>query len=1544
MDNANYYDRKLETTENGFVIHTSTPDKVKTLIKYEGNASQVTIPSEITYIGNNAFSNCNTLKEVTIPEGIKGIGSSAFSGCETLEKINIPSSIKWIEPRAFLNCKSLNKIEITGNLEYIGDSAFRGCKSLNEINLEGFVETIGNLAFFGCESLTKVIIPEGIVSINDFAFCQCQSLKEVKINGNNGNIYIGNSAFANCNSLKRIELPEGLETVGENIFSGCISLKEITIPKTVIHIEDSAFSDCSSMTEIGIPEGIKNIGNKSFYNCQSLRKITIPKSIETIGENAFESCINLKNIKYKGINFLFQPGQELVFFNTDIILKKDNLPIYFEENELATRVLKRIFRNTPPEKVKMNILDKYNEEAFLKNVELLYKIVHRENYIKDGITYLCEFCLPEEVISNIFTKFPQLLQSNIIENVIKNYEYLVSQKIFPEEELHSYYFGYSQSELTERGIVTQEEAKNKNSEYIIKILSLYFEEHYNPENIFINEIPPLFVTLVAEQTPKNRLELRDKLLLASSIPYNNKEERITVLKGNSFETICRNDERDFVEERGFSSETFFKDYSQFKGIKTSLYRKLNGMSKKLIDDLSELAAGNMQNMFNNFLDSLETVKNWDNFSSEIQRANYFRNEFVGRILYAYLKIVKQKKEEFSKTHPEAEFNSYDNAFRSVDFTKPETLRLELFYKNSEINIIDIIREATKRQEELFDDSELIETMLMINPYSYDALRNFHSKEQSEFVIYANLAKRHGYLFKREEKEAISAKINAMKASLMKEKSIKQKKGEDTGELDNKLTIINGKFGKDFMSIEGVDHFIEYVNNRLGLTKVPKDQKEKYLKEMERIITQYIAGFQEKNIIDILRTIDLYCRINNEAELQTTQGYKFSSETLFDATRIEDFSHADRIMYCLFLMNKLAHNSKDINLLANIKDDYRFSGYNEHSLLLRKALDGYNKLGKYGLTMDFVNVMLSAFEQDKSNNILRQYLNNASPTNITDSIDLWAKFSESIYYALKAEQSRGTITEKKFPTDVELKELINAMKAQLPSLSDTEKEMLKILLSSAPIELTKEERAKKEILEQKKDLTESENNQLKKLKNKVYLANLLNNIPLSNIEKNKLIELKAKLKKYELLKEMGLSDIERYKLTPEEIDVLNDLNNRQCIEILKKIKQMSTYLLPITSLSEKEIQEIKVLAEEYMLFFEAKTILANNLINLFISQEKQTLLSALSLDEKGKKSFYKKHGYIIEIQETEIGPTLVCLNKKLSKPFSIHLKDLPEELEKSIQERIKMTGLTSTIAHVQIESSTQYPTLKVDRVSKPNGRDLANVNISMGFNSCKGDKEWRDYLVLVYNYAKYDYDEFEFIKKGLESSQDEQRQNKLGILFSIIRERLDNDPEKISVISKTFAESLSQNGYDLTYSEFQNILKKQCLKSQELLLGNEYENKDKLEQLIELYTEYNPDMVEIVTEEKEGKQVQQIYMKSNEEKTITIDTSSLSQEAVERIMKTKRRHQQEEQAKKTMEQSMMATNIEINLRNILHTMSEIETYLECNRNQMQTNQVTASSKK
>jgi len=180
-----------------------------TLVTYNGSATNITIPSNVTVIGKDAFL-YDDLTRVNIPHGVITIGEKAFMG-NKLTTVIIPDSVTTIEKGAFWD-NQLTSVTIGTGVTTIGGSAFHENK-LRSVTIPNSVTIIGESAFRE-NQLTSVIIGNRVTTIEEFAFWQNQ-LTSVTIP--NSVTTIGNFAF-NENNLTGIIIPDSVKSIGRGAF------------------------------------------------------------------------------------------------------------------------------------------------------------------------------------------------------------------------------------------------------------------------------------------------------------------------------------------------------------------------------------------------------------------------------------------------------------------------------------------------------------------------------------------------------------------------------------------------------------------------------------------------------------------------------------------------------------------------------------------------------------------------------------------------------------------------------------------------------------------------------------------------------------------------------------------------------------------------------------------------------------------------------------------------------------------------------------------------------------------------------------------------------------------------------------------------------------------------------------------------------------------------------------------------------------------------------------------------------------------------------
>ena len=178
-------------TEGG-VVFKRTDDGIILIKCPEAKEGTYTVPSGVTSIGEDAFSNCTKLTSVTLLDGLTSIEKTAFYKCK-LTSITLPSSLTSIGENAF-EASGLTSITVPGSVKTISGSMFNACTALTNVVLSEGVEEIQGHAFYNCSSLSTITIPttlksiEGTYNTSGGAFENCSNITTVVYNGNNGGL------------------------------------------------------------------------------------------------------------------------------------------------------------------------------------------------------------------------------------------------------------------------------------------------------------------------------------------------------------------------------------------------------------------------------------------------------------------------------------------------------------------------------------------------------------------------------------------------------------------------------------------------------------------------------------------------------------------------------------------------------------------------------------------------------------------------------------------------------------------------------------------------------------------------------------------------------------------------------------------------------------------------------------------------------------------------------------------------------------------------------------------------------------------------------------------------------------------------------------------------------------------------------------------------------------------------------------------------------------------------------------------------------------
>lgn len=229
-----------------------------------------------------------TAPAVSVPDDITAIGEEAFAGNQYIGVVNVGKNTTRIEHGAFANCPYLNKVSMGDSMKSIESAAFSACNNLASINIGRYVTDIGDGVFAGCPNLTNVTVDGG----NNYFLSENQVL----YNSSKSKLY----SYFGGNQRMSYNMPNTIKDISPYSFWGNTNLEEVVLSGSLEKIPGYAFSNCKKLRDVTIPYSVNSIDAKAFENCVSLTKLTIPPSVKYIDETAFDGCTNLEIIAGEG--------------------------------------------------------------------------------------------------------------------------------------------------------------------------------------------------------------------------------------------------------------------------------------------------------------------------------------------------------------------------------------------------------------------------------------------------------------------------------------------------------------------------------------------------------------------------------------------------------------------------------------------------------------------------------------------------------------------------------------------------------------------------------------------------------------------------------------------------------------------------------------------------------------------------------------------------------------------------------------------------------------------------------------------------------------------------------------------------------------------------------------------------------------------------------------------------------------------------------------------------------------------------------------------
>ena len=208
----------------------------------------------ITAIPPYCFANCTALERlenITIPSNITSIGDYAFNTDTALLNATIPSTVKTIGANCFQSDSKLTTVDFEG-VTSLGNLCFDNCTKLVNVNLPN-VTSIGESCFYRTSALRVLELPK-LTTVKNYSFRSCGIYQFIFPNTVTNLNYTG--VFYEAKSLKLADIPSGVTTIGGNFFYNCTALQTVIVRRpTPPSLNASAFRGVKTNGKIYVPYG-----------------------------------------------------------------------------------------------------------------------------------------------------------------------------------------------------------------------------------------------------------------------------------------------------------------------------------------------------------------------------------------------------------------------------------------------------------------------------------------------------------------------------------------------------------------------------------------------------------------------------------------------------------------------------------------------------------------------------------------------------------------------------------------------------------------------------------------------------------------------------------------------------------------------------------------------------------------------------------------------------------------------------------------------------------------------------------------------------------------------------------------------------------------------------------------------------------------------------------------------------------------------------------------------------------------------------------------
>ncbi|MBE6660086.1 MAG: hypothetical protein E7605_01600 [Ruminococcaceae bacterium] len=322
-------------------------DQIETLI----------VTETISILGSNSLNGATSLKNVTLPSTLMGIGENAFNNCPSIadayvdqEEGNLMINLGNTDLTDHLRYKTSASAPTSGTCgagvnweynpvtkiliisgqgpmtDYASGNATPWASYMTQIEtviVSDGVTSVGTNALNGATALQTVTMPASLAEIKLNAFSDCTKISYAYVDREEGTVDIrGGNTYLVLVLLYKASTPPvdpnpgqpsdpsipGTEIGGEipgssltwtySAATHALNIKGTGAIPNYASAKAAPWSAyASDITAITVQEGITRVGNNAFGNMTSLIDVYLPQSLTSIGDNVFNGCTSIKTVK-----------------------------------------------------------------------------------------------------------------------------------------------------------------------------------------------------------------------------------------------------------------------------------------------------------------------------------------------------------------------------------------------------------------------------------------------------------------------------------------------------------------------------------------------------------------------------------------------------------------------------------------------------------------------------------------------------------------------------------------------------------------------------------------------------------------------------------------------------------------------------------------------------------------------------------------------------------------------------------------------------------------------------------------------------------------------------------------------------------------------------------------------------------------------------------------------------------------------------------------------------------------------------------------------